>query len=97
MLLLMTVAVHCIGFKLADIQGVQSAHYLAAGGSEWERTVALPAGAGSILDRNGDELAMSMPQTTIYADPHQVSDPHAESRRPGARSCRSTPKPSRTC
>ena len=32
-----------------------------------------------VLDRNGIELAMSVPQTTIYADPHQVSDPLAES------------------
>jgi len=60
------------------IQGVHSARYLAAGGSEWEQTVTLPAERGAILDRNGYELAMSVPQTTIYADPHQVSDPLAE-------------------
>jgi cell division protein FtsI (penicillin-binding protein 3) len=81
MLVLMTVAFVAIAFKLTDIQGVQSAHYLAAGGSEWVRTVNLPGQRGSILDRNGDELALSVPQTTIYADPHQVSDPHAESRK----------------
>ena len=81
MLLLITAAFICIGFKLADIQGINSSHYLAAGGSEWEQTVTLPAERGSILDRNGDELAMSIPQTTIYADPYQVADPHAESRK----------------
>jgi cell division protein FtsI (penicillin-binding protein 3) len=67
-----------IGIKLVVIQGVDSAHYLAAGGSEWLQTVALPAARGSILDRNGDELAISAPQTTIYADPHQVNDPRGE-------------------
>jgi cell division protein FtsI (penicillin-binding protein 3) len=81
MLLLITVAFLCIGFKLADIQGINSSHYLAAGGSEWEQTVTLPAERGSILDRNGDELAMSIPQATIYADPYQVADPHTESRK----------------
>ena len=67
-----------IGAKLVVIQGVDSARYLAAGGSEWEETVALPGQRGGILDRDGDELAVSMPQATIYADPHQVSDPLSE-------------------
>jgi cell division protein FtsI (penicillin-binding protein 3) len=64
--------------RLVMIQGVHSSRYLAAGGSEWEQSVTLPAERGAILDRNGYELAMSVPQTTIYADPHQVSDPLAE-------------------
>jgi cell division protein FtsI (penicillin-binding protein 3) len=67
-----------IGIKLVVIQGVDSAHYLAAGGSEWEQTITLPGERGAILDRNGNELAMSVPQTTIYANPHQVSDPRGE-------------------
>ena len=67
-----------IGAKLVVIQGIDSARYAAAGTSEWEHTVALPAERGAILDRNGNELAMSVPQTTIYADPHQVNDPRAE-------------------
>jgi cell division protein FtsI (penicillin-binding protein 3) len=64
--------------KLVVIQGFDSASYLAAGGSEWEQTITLPGERGAILDRNGYELAMSVPQTTIYANPHQVSDPRAE-------------------
>jgi cell division protein FtsI (penicillin-binding protein 3) len=79
MLLLLAGAFVAIVVKLLAIQGVESAGYLAAGGSEWEQTITLPGERGSILDRNGDELAMSVPQTTIYADPHQVSDPVAES------------------
>jgi cell division protein FtsI (penicillin-binding protein 3) len=73
-LLLIGAAFLAIGIKLVVIQGVDSAHYLAAGASEWQQTVALPAQRGGILDRNGDDLAVSIPQTTIYADPHQVSD-----------------------
>jgi cell division protein FtsI (penicillin-binding protein 3) len=68
-----------ISIKLLVIQGISSTQYLAAGGSEWEQTITLPGERGSILDRSGDELAMSVPQTTIYADPHQVADPVSES------------------
>jgi cell division protein FtsI (penicillin-binding protein 3) len=78
LLLLVVVAFAAIGLKLVVIQGVHSDEYLAAGGSEWEQAITLPAERGSILDRNGDELAMSLPQTTIYADPHQVNNPVAE-------------------
>jgi cell division protein FtsI (penicillin-binding protein 3) len=67
-----------IAGKLVMIQGPDSARYLAAGASEWEQTVVLPGQRGAILDRDGYELAMSVPQTTIYADPHQVADPAAE-------------------
>jgi cell division protein FtsI (penicillin-binding protein 3) len=39
------------------------------------KQVALPAHRGSILDRNGAELAVGKPQKTVYADPHLLSDP----------------------
>lgn len=39
--------------------------------------VALPAPRGSILDRNGDELAVGKPQQTVVADPHLLVDPRA--------------------
>ena len=72
------VAFGAISARLVLIQGVDSSHYLASGGSEWKETVVLPGERGAILDRNGYELAMSVPQTTIYADPHQVFDPEEE-------------------
>src|SRR5262249_23652032 len=78
MLVTMAIAFAFICGKLVFIQGVDSARYLAAGGSEWEQTVVLPGERGAILDRSGYELAMSIPQTTIYADPHQVRDPSGE-------------------
>ena len=78
MLVVMVVAFVAIGGKLLVIQGFDSARYAAVGASEWKQTVTLPAERGAILDRNGSELAMSVPQTTIYADPHQVTDPRSE-------------------
>jgi cell division protein FtsI (penicillin-binding protein 3) len=39
------------------------------------RTVPLPAERGSIFDRNGRDLAMSVQRATVYADPKLVNDP----------------------
>ena len=78
MLVVIAVAFSAIGAKLVVIQGLDSARYAAVGASEWKQTVTLPAERGAVLDRSGNELAMSVPQTTIYADPHQVTDPRSE-------------------
>ena len=78
MLVFMAIAFVAIAAKLVVIQGFDSARYAAVGASEWKQTVTLQAERGAVLDRNGNELAMSVPQTTIYADPHQVTDPRAE-------------------
>jgi len=40
-----------------------------------EETTTTPAGRGSILDRTGVQLAIGEQDTTIYADPHLVTDP----------------------
>jgi cell division protein FtsI/penicillin-binding protein 2 len=37
----------------------------------------LPAHRGSILDRNGDELAVGKPAQTVYATPYLLDDPRA--------------------
>jgi cell division protein FtsI (penicillin-binding protein 3) len=66
------VAFGAIAVKLSFIQGVDAQQYLAVGKSEWTTSVVLPGERGAILDRNGDELALSVPMTTIYGDPHEV-------------------------
>src|SRR6516225_5606650 len=47
--------------------------------SEGERqrlfNVTLPADRGAIFDHSGFELALSTPQTTLWADPRAVVDP----------------------
>ncbi|HEV3480392.1 MAG TPA: penicillin-binding protein 2 [Gaiellaceae bacterium] len=40
-------------------------------------TVDVPAARGSILDRNGVELAIGKQAITVYANPHHVADPRA--------------------
>jgi cell division protein FtsI (penicillin-binding protein 3) len=44
-------------------------------------TIPLPAERGSIFDRDGRDLAMSITRTTVYADPTLVVDPTAEAAR----------------
>jgi cell division protein FtsI (penicillin-binding protein 3) len=44
-------------------------------------TIPLPAERGSIFDRDGRDLAMSITRTTVYADPSLVVDPTAEAAR----------------
>jgi len=78
MLVIIVASFVAIGARLAYIQGINAKHYLAVGASEWEHTITLDATRGAILDRNGDELAISTPQTTIYADPYQVTNPDLE-------------------
>ena len=41
------------------------------------QTVTLAAERGDIFDRNGVDLALSVPQTTIVADPHVIHNPKA--------------------
>jgi cell division protein FtsI (penicillin-binding protein 3) len=72
LLLAVCIAFVAIVARLTIIQGVDSKRYLEVGQSEWTHSVTLAGERGAILDRNGDELAMSVPQTTIYADPHEI-------------------------
>ena len=64
--------------RMVMLQQVHGAGYSAYGVSERTRAVTLPAERGSIVDRSGNVLAMSVTLTTFYADPHQVTDPRLE-------------------
>lgn len=64
--------------RLSFVQGFSAGPYAAMGLNERIHSVTLPADRGSIFDRNGDELAMSVPQSSIWADPRLVTDPAHE-------------------
>jgi cell division protein FtsI (penicillin-binding protein 3) len=66
-----------IGARLVDLQARDRTHLSSLGVGQRVRTVALAAERGSIFDRNGTDLALSVPQTTIVADPSVVRDPAA--------------------
>ncbi|MHB8466366.1 MAG: peptidoglycan D,D-transpeptidase FtsI family protein [Acidimicrobiales bacterium] len=64
--------------RLAFVQGLSARQYAEIGLSERIHTVDLAADRGSIFDRNGNHLAMSVPQATIWADPRLVTAPAQE-------------------
>ena len=67
--------------RLVDVQGIEGKHYEAMAEAQRVRTVSLAAERGSIFDRNGHDLALSVPQHTIYADPRVVKDPSMYARK----------------
>ena len=60
--------------RVGTLQIADAADLSAAGLSQRVRPDKLPADRGAILDRNGINLALSVPQNFIYADPLAVKD-----------------------
>ena len=73
----MVLAFAAIGVRLFDLQARDRSHLVSLGLGQRVRTVAIPAERGNIFDRNGKVLAVSVPQTTIVADPRVIKDPAA--------------------
>jgi cell division protein FtsI (penicillin-binding protein 3) len=61
--------------RLVVVQGTDARGYAALGHSQRARKIVLPARRGSIVDRNGVELAMTVQQKTVWANPQLVRDP----------------------
>ena len=64
-----------VGARLVSLQVLAPEDYVARGEAQRLRTVTLPAERGAIFDRNGMELALSVRQQTVWADPRLVTDP----------------------
>jgi cell division protein FtsI (penicillin-binding protein 3) len=64
--------------RVGQLQLLSGTHYKEIALAQRLRTVPLPAERGSIFDRNGRDLAMSVERATVYADPHLVADPTGE-------------------
>ena len=63
--------------RLTQLQAVSASAYAARGLRQRLHVLPIPAERGTIFDRNGNELAMSVQQSTVYADPSMVDDPVA--------------------
>jgi cell division protein FtsI (penicillin-binding protein 3) len=63
--------------RLGYVQVVGSGRYVAYGEEQRIQPIELAGGRGSIYDREGNDLAISIPQTTIAADPSVIADPAA--------------------
>jgi len=78
LLVALAVAFVAILGRLTYVQGLSASHYAAIGMSERVHEVTYPAARGAIFDRNGIELAISVPQSTVWADPRLVTAPAQE-------------------
>ncbi len=70
----MILAFGAVGARLVQLQVLSPEGYAARGAAQGLRKVVLPAERGSIFDRNAIELAMSVGQHTVWADPRKVVD-----------------------
>jgi cell division protein FtsI (penicillin-binding protein 3) len=70
--------------RLAFLQVRDARAYEALAFKQRVRTIPLPAVRGSLLDRHGEELALSLPAKDVYADPRYVKDVDRTARRVSA-------------
>jgi cell division protein FtsI/penicillin-binding protein 2 len=80
LLVAMVLAFGAIAVRLVYVQALGPDRYAALGASQRHRSVVLPSERGSIFDRNGHELALSIPQSTVWADPRLVTRPDRTAR-----------------
>ncbi len=64
-----------IGYRLTVVQGARAEEFAARGLEQRRHRETLAADRGTIFDRDGRELAVSVEGVTIYANPHEISDP----------------------
>lgn len=75
-LLLVTLLVALVALlvKVGRLQTADGEALRAAGAEQWTREVTLPADRGTIFDRNGEELAVSIPAASISINPQLITD-----------------------
>jgi len=76
----MTLALTAVLGRLVQLQVVKAAAYASLGDRQRIRRIELPAKRGTIFDRNGVPLAMSVDARAIYANPQFISDPAGTAR-----------------
>jgi cell division protein FtsI/penicillin-binding protein 2 len=64
--------------RVVDVQGLGASKYAAYGNSELYQSVTLPALRGSIYDRNGNLLAVSVPRVDVVSDDYLVGTPDTQ-------------------
>jgi cell division protein FtsI (penicillin-binding protein 3) len=64
-----------IAGRVVSLQTFNRSGYYAASVDQRTRVNIIRAARGVIFDRNGNELALSVPSVTVYADPREITDP----------------------
>ncbi|NBU07354.1 MAG: hypothetical protein EBT38_06720, partial [Acidimicrobiia bacterium] len=73
MVILLVVAL--VYLRVLSLQTFRASDYKAESIAQRVRTEVIRAPRGTILDRDGQELAIPVPTRTIFADPREVTDP----------------------
>jgi cell division protein FtsI (penicillin-binding protein 3) len=74
-LIVVGVVYAALGARLVELQAGESGRYERLGLDQRVQTVELPAERGGIFDRHGNDLAVSVGRSTIWADPRRIVDP----------------------
>jgi cell division protein FtsI (penicillin-binding protein 3) len=77
----MAIALTAVAGRLVHLQVVKAPMFENLGARQRVRQVELPAKRGTIFDRNGTPLAMSVDARAIYANPQFIPDPKATAAR----------------
>ena len=83
MLVLMGLGFAAVGVRLVHLQVVERSDLARIAERQQERTVRLEAKRGTIYDRMGRELAVSLDVESVYGVPAEVDNPHAVAARLG--------------
>ena len=75
--MLILVVFGALAVRVAQLQVFSGNRYKNLALRQTTHTVPLPAQRGTIFDRDGRDLALSIELSSVYADPQQVSDPIA--------------------
>lgn len=76
---IIALVVVALGYQLAKVTVFPDKRYVQLAKAEGSATVSVQAPRGAILDRNGNQLAVSIPRKTVVADPAVIVDPVKES------------------
>ncbi len=81
MLLCVSVAFFGLAARLIMLQIVDAPAYARIASDQRKREILFPARRGTIYDRDGEPLAISVDLQTVYTDPKLVQDPAGEAQR----------------
>lgn len=75
LLVVLSLGLSAIILRLTQVQAVSASEYEKLGAGQRIRKITLAAERGAIFDRNGVDLALSVNQQTVWANPKVVTDP----------------------
>jgi cell division protein FtsI (penicillin-binding protein 3) len=78
-LVVLTLAFVAMAVRLVTVQILDFPRYTRLAAAQRERAVVFPAPRGTVFDRNGESLAITVQLRTVWVDPTQVTDVAATS------------------